>query len=168
MSAAAAATTVAAATDDFDVPKAFLKCMQPQPFSGRNRDKRTDTWLDTFESYCDATGVPTTGNSRIVCASLLLTDVARKWYKQLGPIEAAVIQGKSMTPYEVFRFKFRQRFCNANESDDAYDKLRALTQKRSVHEYASQFENYRNNIDDMTEREAFRLFRGGLKPEIRV
>ena len=78
-----------------------------------------------------------------------------------------MINGKRLSPYQVFKYKFRQRFVNANDAEDAFDQIRDLRQKRSVNEYVTLFERYRSRLNDFDDKDAVRFFRGGLKPELR-
>ncbi|KAG0007626.1 hypothetical protein BGZ81_004742, partial [Podila clonocystis] len=149
------------------VPETFLKSLHPNTFNGRFRDAHAEDWFDHFEEYCKVAQIPETGQHRIQCASLLFTDAAFRWYKQLGTIAEAKIDGKKYTPYEVFRYKFRQRFVNANDAEDAFDQIRDLRQKRSVNEYVTLFERYRSRLTDFDDKDAVHFFHGGLKPEIR-
>lgn len=149
------------------VPESFLKSFRPETFDGRHRDTRAEDWLIRFERFCNAAGIPATGHERIHCIGLLLVDGASRWFDQLGPINNAVIDGENLTAYQVFKRKFRQRFVNANNAEEAFDQLRDLRQKRSVSEYVTLFEKYRSRTTHFDDRDAVRFFRGGLKPEIR-
>jgi hypothetical protein len=57
---------------------------------------------------------------------MLFTDNASRWYQQLGTISEAVINGKTLTPYEVFKYKFRQHFVNSNDAENAFNQIRDL------------------------------------------
>lgn len=149
------------------VPETFLKSFRPDTFDGRHRDTRAEDWLTRFERYCNAAGIPATGQDRILCAGLLLVDGASRWFDQLGPINDAKIDGEDLSAYQVFKKKFRQRFVNTNNAEEAFDQLRDLRQKRSVSEYVTLFETYRSRTTHFDDRDAVRFFRGGLKPEIR-
>ncbi|KAF9117243.1 hypothetical protein BGW39_002416 [Mortierella sp. 14UC] len=149
------------------IPETFLKSYRPETFDGRHRDIRAEDWLIRFERYCKAARIPETGQDRILCAGLLLTDSASRWYDQLGTISEATINGTSLSPYGVFKYKFRQRFVDSNDAEDAFDRLRDLRQKRSVNEYVILFEKFRSRITHFDDKDAVRFFRGGLKPEIR-
>jgi len=149
------------------IPETFLKSYRPETFDGRHRDTRAEDWLVRFERYCSAARISETGQDRILCAGLLLTDGASRWYDQLGTITGALINGTSLSPYGVFKYKFRQRFVNSNDAEDAFDRIRDLRQKRSVNEYVTLFEKYRSRITHFDDRDAVRFFRGGLKPELR-
>jgi len=149
------------------IPATFLKSLRPDSFNGRYRDNRAEDWLDRFDRYCNLIQVAETGQDRILCASMLLIDAASRWYKQLGTITEATINGRRLTPYQVFQYKFRQRFVNANDAEDAFDQIRDLRQKRSVTEYVTLFEKFRSRLDDFDDKDAVRFFRGGLKPELR-
>ncbi|KAF9272772.1 hypothetical protein BGZ68_002111, partial [Mortierella alpina] len=85
----------------------------------------------------------------------------------LGPIVNTVVNGRNLSPYQVFKKKFRQRFVKTNDAEDAFDQLRDLRQKRSVSEYVTLFETYRSRTTHFSDRDAVRFFHGGLKPEIR-
>jgi len=106
------------------IPETFLKGFRPDTFNGRYRDTRAEDWLIRFERYCKAANISETGQDRIICAGLLLTDAASRWYEQLGTITDAVIDGRSLSPYQVFKYKFRQRFVNANNAEDACNRDR--------------------------------------------
>ncbi|KAG0318228.1 hypothetical protein BG000_004301 [Podila horticola] len=149
------------------IPETFLKSLHPDTFDGRYRDTHAEDWLVRFERYCNAAHIPETGQDRILCAGLLLTEGASRWYEQLGSIASATINGKMLTPYQVFKYKFRQRFVNTNDAEDAFDQIRDLRQKRSVNEYITLFERYRSRLSNFDDRDAVRFFRGGLKPELR-
>ncbi|KAF9305305.1 hypothetical protein BG003_001398, partial [Podila horticola] len=149
------------------IPEAFLKSLRPDTFNGRHRDTRAEDWLVRFERYCNAAHIPEIGQDRILCAGLLLIDGASRWYDQLGTISEAMINGKRLSPYQVFKYKFRQRFVNSNDAEDAFDQIRDLRQKRSVNEYVTLFERYRSRLNNFDDRDAVRFFRGGLKPELR-
>ncbi|KAF9271648.1 hypothetical protein BGZ74_005760, partial [Mortierella antarctica] len=82
-------------------------------------------------------------------------------------ITEATINGQTLSPYQVFRYKFRQHFVNVNDAEDAFDQLRDLRQKRSINEYITLFERYRNCLNNFDDIDAVRFFCGGLKPEIR-
>ncbi|KAG0007374.1 hypothetical protein BGZ81_004946, partial [Podila clonocystis] len=149
------------------IPETFLKGLRPDTFNGRFRDSRAEDWFIRFEQYCNVAKIAETGQDRILCASLLLTEAAARWYHQLGPISDAVIDDRKLSPYEVFKYKFRQHFVNANDAEDAFDRIRDLRQKRSVNEYVTLFERYRSRLNDFDDKDAVRFFRGGLKPELR-
>ena len=149
------------------IPETFLKSYRPETFDGRFRDARAEDWLIRFERYCSAARIAETGSERILCAGLLLTGNASRWYDQLGTIIGLTIGGKALTPYEVFKYRFRQRFINSNEAEDAFDRIRELRQKRSVNEYVTEFERIRSRMTNFDDKDAVRFFRGGLKPEIR-
>ena len=149
------------------IPETFLKGLRPDTFNGRYRDTRAEDWLVRFERYCNAAHIPETGQDRILCAGLLLTDGASRWYDQLGTIAATTVNGQDLSAYQVFKYKFRQRFVNANDAEDAFDLIRDLRQKKSVNEYVTLFERYRSRLTDFDDRDAVRFFHGGLKPELR-
>jgi hypothetical protein len=149
------------------IPATFLKSFRPDTFDGRFRDTRAEDWLDRFERYCDAAEISTTGQECIICASLLMINAASRWFKQLGTLAATTINNTPFTPYEVFKYKFRQCFVNSNDAEDAFDLIRDLRQKRSVNEYVTLFERYRSRMSYFDDKDAVRFFRGGLKPEIR-
>ncbi|KFH67590.1 hypothetical protein MVEG_06322 [Podila verticillata NRRL 6337] len=92
------------------IPKAFLESIRLDTFNGRHRDTRAEDWLVRFERYCNAARIPETGQDRILCAGLLLIDDASRWYDQLGTIAEATIDGKNLSAYQVFKYKFHQRF----------------------------------------------------------
>jgi len=149
------------------IPNAFLESVFPKTFNGRHRDSRAEDWLVYFERYCNAAHIAETGQDRVHCAGLLLTGDASRWYKRLGTIAEATVDGKRLSPYQVFKYKFRQRFINANYAEDAFDQIRNLRQKGSVNEYVTLFEKYRSRLSDFDDKNAVRFFRGGLKPELR-
>lgn len=149
------------------IPATFLKSFRPDTFDGRFRDTRAEDWLDRFERYCEAAEIPATGQERILCAGLLMINGASRWFKQLGTLTATTINNVPLTPYQVFKYKFRQRFVNSNDAEDAFDQIRNLRQKRSVNEYVTLFERYRSRLTDFDDKDAVRFFRGGLKPELR-
>ncbi|KAG0037412.1 hypothetical protein BGZ83_003454 [Gryganskiella cystojenkinii] len=149
------------------IPETFLKSYCPETFDGRFRDARAEDWLTRFERYCATARIAETGQERILCAGLLLTGNASRWYDQLGMIIGTTIRGKALTPYEVFKYQFRQRFINSNEAEEAFDRIRELRQKRSVNEYLTEFERIRGHMTDFNDKDAVRFFRSGLKPEIR-
>lgn len=149
------------------IPETFLKSYRPETFDGKFRDARAEDWLVRFERYCSAARIAETGQERILCAGLLLTGNASRWYDQLGTIIGTTIGGRSLTPYEVFKYRFRQRFINSNEAEDAFDRIRELRQRKSVSEYVTDFERIRGRMTDFNDKDAVRFFRGGLKPEIR-
>ncbi|KAK3806568.1 MAG: hypothetical protein J3R72DRAFT_507192 [Linnemannia gamsii] len=60
------------------IPETFLKSYRPETFDGRYRDTRAEDWLIRFERYCNAARIPETGQDRILCAGLLLTDSASR------------------------------------------------------------------------------------------
>jgi hypothetical protein len=92
---------------------------------------------------------------------------ASQWFKQLGTLTAMTINNTPLTAYQVFKYKFRQRFVNSNNAEDAFDLIRDLRQKRSVNEYVTLFEKYRSRMSYFDDKDAVRFFRGGLKPDIR-
>ncbi len=149
------------------IPVTFLKAYRPDTFDGSLRDSRAEDWLTRFLRYCNAAEISEDGQERITCAGLLFTGNASRWFDQLGTIEGMTLLGVDHSPYETFLFRFRQRFINANDAEDAFDQIRELRQKRSVNEYVMQFEKIRSRIDNFDDRDAVRFFRGGLKPEIR-
>ncbi|KAG0066186.1 hypothetical protein BGZ93_002751, partial [Podila epicladia] len=149
------------------IPEALLKALRPDTFNGRYRDVRAEDWFVRFERYCNAARISETGQDRILCAGLLLTEGASRWFDQLGTITAARINGVDLSPYGVFKYKFRQRFVDANDSENAFDQIRELRQKRSVNEYVTIFERIRSRLTDFDDKDAVRFFRGGLKPELR-
>lgn len=81
---------------------AFLESLRLDTFNGRHRDTRAEDWLVRFERYCNAAHIAETGQDRILCTGLLLTEDASRWYSLLGPIVEAIIDGKRLTPYQVF------------------------------------------------------------------
>ncbi|KFH68194.1 hypothetical protein MVEG_06923 [Podila verticillata NRRL 6337] len=105
------------------IPETFLKGLRPDTFNGRYRDTRAEDWLVRFERYCNAAHIPETGQDRILCAGLLLTDGASCWYDQLGTIAATTVNGQDLSAYQVFKYKFRQCFVNANDAEDAFDLI---------------------------------------------
>jgi len=149
------------------IPETFLKSYRPETFDGRFRDARAEDWLKRFERYCAAARIAETGQERILCAGLLLTGNASRWYDQLGTIIGTTIGDKALSPYEDFKYRFRQRFINSNEAEDAFDRIRELRQRRSVNEYVTEFERIRSRMTIFDDKDAVRFFRGGLKPEIR-
>ncbi|GJJ75508.1 hypothetical protein EMPS_07866 [Entomortierella parvispora] len=149
-------------------PESILRGLRPEPFDGKHRDHRAENWFIRFERYCNAAQVSAQGQDRITFASLLLTGVVSQWFEQLGTIEATMTtDGKHMSAYDVFKNKFRQQFINANDSFDAFDRIRELRQKRSVNEYVIQFEQLRSRLSDLDDGLAVKFFRSGLKPELR-
>lgn len=149
------------------IPAILLKNLRPNTFDGRYRDVRAEDWFDRFERYCDAAQISAEGQDRILSAGLLLTDGASRWFKQLGPVNPARINNANLNAYQVFKYKFRQRFVDTNDHENAFDQIRELKQKRSVNEYVTVFERIRNRIPDFDDKDAVRFFRGGLKPELR-
>ena len=149
------------------VPGTFLKSLRPDPFSGQYRDSRAEDWMTKFERYCDAAQISAAGLARVRCAGLLMKENASRWYDQLGAPESTTIDGKNLSPYEVFKYRFQQRFINVNDAENAFDQLRNLRQKKSVNEYIIQFEKYRSCLDKFDNKDAVQFFRGGLKPELR-
>ncbi|KAG0310809.1 hypothetical protein BG000_006896, partial [Podila horticola] len=97
------------------IPVAILESLRPDTFNGRYRDSCAEDWLARFERYCNVAKIADTGQDRILFASLLLTEVASRWFDQLGTITDAMIDGKRLSPYQVFKYRFRQRFFNAND-----------------------------------------------------
>jgi hypothetical protein len=146
--------------------KALLKGLHPEKFSGRFRDHRAADWLVHFERFCKVSKIDAIGQDRIDLAGLLMTDVASQWFDQLGDITDSIIDGKQLSAYEVFKYKFRQRFVNLNDAEDAYDQMRALRQTRSVNEYVILFEKLRARLNNFDNEQAVRHFRSGLKPEL--
>lgn len=149
------------------IPANLLKGLRPDTFNGRYRDNRAEDWLVRFERYCRLANIAETGQDRVLYAGMLMTDGASRWYEQLGTITEATVDGRTLSPYQVFKNKFRQRFMNANDAEDAFDQIRDLRQKRSVNEYVTAFERFRSRLNDFTDKDAVRFFRGGLKPELR-
>ncbi|KAF9325261.1 hypothetical protein BG006_011254 [Podila minutissima] len=145
----------------------FLINHRPEAFDGRHRDTRAEDWLIRFDRYCNAAQVPETGQVRILFAGLLLTESASIWYDQLGTITSARINGVDISPYGVFQYKFRQRYVTSYDAKDAFGRLRALRQKRSVNEYVIVFERLLGQINDFDDRNAVRFFRRGLRPKLR-
>ncbi|KAF9280690.1 hypothetical protein BGZ74_002553, partial [Mortierella antarctica] len=145
----------------------LLKGSCPDPFNGRFRDAHAEDWLARFERFCNLAKVDDTGQDRILYTGILMTDAASRWYDQLGTITEATINGQMLSPYQVFQYKFRQRFVNVNDAEDAFDQLQDLRQKRSVNEYVTLFERYHNRLNNFDDIDAIHFFHGGLKPEIR-
>ena len=110
---------------------------------------------------------PEAGHDHILCADLLMADDALRWFDQLGAITDTVVNGENISAFQVFKTKFRQRFVDANDSENAFDQIRELRQKRSVNEYVTVFERIRSRLNNFDDRDAVRFFRGGLKPELR-
>ncbi|KAG0065889.1 hypothetical protein BGZ92_005450, partial [Podila epicladia] len=79
----------------------------------------------------------------------------------------ALIDGKTLSPYQVFKYKFHHRFINANDAEDAFGLIRDLCQKRSVNKYVTLFKRYHSHLNDFDDKDAVHFFRGGLKPELR-
>lgn len=149
------------------VPEALLKALRPDTFNGRYRDVRAEDWFVRFERYCNAARISEDGQDRILCAGLLLTEGASRWFDQLGHIEPTRIHDVDLSAYAVFKYKFRQRFVDANDSENAFDMIRDLRQKKSVNDYVTVFERLRSRLNNFDDRDAVRFFRGGLKPELR-
>ncbi|KAF9286818.1 hypothetical protein BGZ74_001218 [Mortierella antarctica] len=59
------------------------------------------------------------------------------------------------------------RYVTSYDADDAFNRLRALRQKRSVNEYVIVFERLLGQINGLNDRNTVRLFRSGLKPKLR-
>ena len=95
-----------------------------------------------------------------------MIDDASRWYEQLSEITEATIDGQKLSAYQVFKFKFRQRFINANDAEDAFDQIKNLQQKRSVNEYVTLFTRYHSRLTEFTDKDAVRFFCSGLKPEL--
>lgn len=149
------------------IPDSLLKSLRPDTFKGQHRDFHAEDWLVRFERYCKAAHISEDGQDRILCAGLLLTEGASRWFEQLGTITAARINNVDLTPYEVFKYKFRQRFVDTNDSENAFDQIRELRQIKSVNEYVTVFEKIRSRLTDFDDKDAVRFFRGGLKPDLR-
>ncbi|KAG0355252.1 hypothetical protein BG005_005815, partial [Podila minutissima] len=70
----------------------ILENYRLETFDGRRRrGTRAEDWFIRFERYCNVAGIPETGQDRILCAGLLLTDNASRWYDQLGTVTSATI-----------------------------------------------------------------------------
>ncbi|KFH65017.1 hypothetical protein MVEG_08498 [Podila verticillata NRRL 6337] len=111
------------------IPANLLKGLRPDTFNGRYRDNRAEDWLVRFERYCRLANIAETGQDRVLYAGMLMTDGASRWYEQLGTITETTVDGRTLSPYQVFKNKFRQRFMNANDAEDAFDQIRDLRQK---------------------------------------
>jgi len=110
--------------------------------------------------------IPETGQNRILYAGLLMIDDASHWYEQLGEIAKAMIDGQNLSAYQVFKFKFHQRFINTNDTEDAFDQIKNLQQKHSVNEYVILFTRYCSHLTDFTDKDTIHFFHSSLKPEL--
>lgn len=144
----------------------FLKAFRPDKFDGRARDARAEDWLVAFDRYCDVAKIPKTGDARVQCAALLMIADASRWFVEIEDDLGKL--GTNGESYELFKTKFRERFVNTYDADDAFDHLRRLLQgRRSVTIYSNEFLRLRTRIKDLDKKAACRLYKGGLNPEIR-
>jgi len=88
------------------------------------------------------------------------------WYEQLSEITKAMIDGQNLSSYQVFKFKFHQRFINTNDAEDAFNQIKNLQQKHSINEYVTLFTRYCSHLTDFTNKDTVHFFHSGLKPEL--
>ncbi|KAF9149524.1 hypothetical protein DFQ26_001922 [Actinomortierella ambigua] len=125
------------------------------------RDAQAEDWLIAFDRYRGALGLihqTTIAN----CMMLLFVGDASRWFEM---IRETIDQ---TNPYDDLRLKFRARFVQSHDADDAFDQLRSLRQKGSAFEYTFKFQRLALRVKGLDTKTACRLLKGGLKPEIRV
>ncbi|KAF9154657.1 hypothetical protein DFQ26_000179 [Actinomortierella ambigua] len=125
------------------------------------RDARAEDWLVGFDRYRCALGL--THQTTIAnCMMLLFIGDASRWFEMVRETI------DTTRPYDDLRAKFRQRFVQSHDADDAFDQLRVLKQKGSAFDYTFQFQRLALRVKGLDNQTACRMLKGGLKPEIRV
>ncbi|KAG0221185.1 hypothetical protein BGW42_008182, partial [Actinomortierella wolfii] len=142
------------------VPEAFLKAFRPATFDGKLRDSRAEDWLMSFQRYCTFLNI-TDQNMAANCLALLLTGDASRWFE----IVRDTIDPNN--PFEDLKAKFRARFIQSHDADDAFDQLRTLRQTGSAFDYTFKFQRLALRVKNLDAHTACRLLKGGLKPETR-
>ncbi|KAI8819533.1 Retrotransposon gag protein-domain-containing protein [Fimicolochytrium jonesii] len=126
-------------------------------FDGMSRStKSANEFLTRLDRYFAATpAVPDI--MKISLAASKLKDTAERWYEQ---------EESTILTWEAFKDRLRNRFIPPNAEEHALLALERLTQTGSVDEYYQRFSALLLEIPEMTDKQACRAFRKGLRPGI--
>lgn len=143
----------------------LLRYLANHTFDGSARDARAEDWLIRFERICMAFSKDITADEMYAAATLSLIKDASRWYEN---IKDSIKATATHSIYVVFKTKFRERFIQEHDANDAFDQLRNLNQgKRSATEYVNLFMKLHSRISDLNDTNACRLLRGGLRADLR-
>lgn len=140
-----------------------LKPLKPSTFSGRMNEDPAE-WTFQVGQFFDVCGMPE--ERRAAYAASFLRDNALTWWRAHVQSAERGLVNRILT-WPDFTAALLLHFQRPNLQKVLRDKLAALRQNRSVHEYTAQMQSLAVQITDLSAGELMDRFVRGLKPAIR-
>lgn len=133
----------------------------PRPPETNGRQPTPISWAYRMELYLAAHHADFNHPDVVTFAAAYLKDAALSWWLQVER-EAKAGRAPTLNTWELFKTAFVKRFTPISA------EVERISQKTSVYEYASAFNNLMLELPRMDEADRIHKFIYGLKPEVRI
>lgn len=147
-------------------PQPRVKVPKPPRFNGWERES-VPNWCHQMSTFLEASGISLGSETAVKTAAGYFSGPALTWWRSRLAL-AQQDSSTAITSWTALETAIRSQFITVSTERTARNRLQTLRQRRSVRQYAHEFNVCMIELPDMDEQDKIYRFLSGLKPEVRL